>query len=292
MIRIVLTFFMILSAAAGQTVTDIVAMIQQGRIAEAGRILDEWEAESRQMDSVIFLKGLIAPEADQAVIYYEKVIRSYPKSEFAPKALFRIAQLKYAQGLYQTALRCFLHITDEDRQAVILQESRYWAGLCYLALSKPDSAVHQFGVSISEFPVRDISRLAALELRSLQIPVPLLQEDGNPPSGQSGAGTAHASVPDPVAADETGAVHAPPASQKTVYAIQVDAFTDRNNALARKAFFESKGYETALRNKTVNGRYFYLVWVGAFSNEPDARAFGRMLNTKYGTHTTLVSEQR
>jgi len=274
-----------------QSVSDIVELIQQGQFELAQKALDLLEKKSRKKDSVLFLKGLIAEEADQALNYYEQLIQKYPDSEYTQKALFRTAQLKYAQCLYKSSLLIFLNIKDSDPKSVMLQESHYWAGLCYMTLNQPDSAVIHFGRVIMEFPSRDVTRLAAQELQSLKIKIPALSEDktvsdhmDQRPS-ESAFHESISSVTNPVAS---------PASSlpATHYSIQIGAFSNQSNALARKNFFESKGYPVSLRSKSVSGNRLYLVWVGDFTNESEARSFGKQLNDTFGTSTTLVSETR
>jgi hypothetical protein len=66
----------IASAVWAQSVPDIILMIQQGRLTEAQNALEQLESSSRQKDSVLFLKGLIAKDADEATEYYQNLIQS------------------------------------------------------------------------------------------------------------------------------------------------------------------------------------------------------------------------
>jgi tetratricopeptide (TPR) repeat protein len=272
----------IASAVWAQSVPDIILMIQQGRLTEAQNALEQLESSSRQKDSVLFLKGLIAKDADEATEYYQNLIQSYPSSQYTQKAVFRLAQMKYAQGLYRTALLLFLKVRDDDHQSAILQESRYWAGLCYMAMKQSDSAVVQLRRVISDYPVREISRVAAQDLKSLGASSSDSEEATNQPSDQTAS-----------PAEEIPEVPSEPAvtSEKPSisYTVQVGAYSNLSNADARKQFFEGEGFTVQLSSKTRSGQTLYLVWVGTFSTENEAREFIKSLREKYGTSSTLIT---
>jgi tetratricopeptide (TPR) repeat protein len=272
----------IASAVWAQSVPDIILMIQQGRLTEAQNALEQLESSSRQKDSVLFLKGLIAKDADEATEYYQNLIQSYPSSQYTQKAVFRLAQMKYAQGLYRTALLLFLKVRDDDHQSAILQESRYWAGLCYMAMKQSDSAVVQLRRVISDYPVREISRIAAQDLKSLGASSSDSEEATNQPSDQTAS-----------PAEEIPEVPSEPAvtSEKPSisYTVQVGAYSNLSNADARKQFFEGEGFTVQLSSKTRSGQTLYLVWVGTFSTENEAREFIKSLREKYGTSSTLIT---
>jgi tetratricopeptide (TPR) repeat protein len=272
----------IASAVWAQSVPDIILMIQQGRLTEAQNALEQLESSSRQKDSVLFLKGLIAKDADEATEYYQNLIQSYPSSQYTQKAVFRLAQMKYAQGLYRTALLLFLKVRDDDHQSAILQESRYWAGLCYMAMKQSDSAVVQLRRVISDYPVREISRVAAQDLKSLGAPLSDSEEATNQPSDQP----APPSEELPEVLSEPAVTSEKPSIS---YTVQVGAYSNPSNADARKQFFEAEGFTVQLSSKTRNGQTLYLVWVGAFSTENEAREFIKSLREKYGTSSTLIT---
>ncbi|MBN2105657.1 tetratricopeptide repeat protein [bacterium] len=290
MTKYILLFIWISLNCMAQSVSDIVKLIQQGQFELAQEALDQLEKSTPKKDRVLFLKGLISREADQASEYYKQLINKYPDSEYTQKALLRLAQLKYAQGLYKSSLYIFLNIKDNDPKSALLQESHYWAGLCYLTLNHPDSAVIHFGRVITEFPSRDVTRLAAQELQSLKINVPSLNE-AEVSSAHYESETNRSideqepSIPlsTPSSASSNPTIH---------YAVQTGAYSNQSNALARKKFFESKGYHVDLRSKSVSGKCLYLVWVGDFTDESEARSLGQNLNQKFGSSTTLVSEIR
>ena len=73
------------------------------------------------------------------------------------------------------------------------------------------------------------------------------------------------------------------------YSLQVGAFVDKNNAEREKEFFESKGYGVELHTKFKDGKLFYLVWVGCFSDRKEADKARGEIKRKFGKESIIIS---
>ena len=242
----------------GQSVSDIGREIREGRINEARRMLESIE-DDLEPESVLFLYGLLSTNADSAIAYYEKLLTAYPSCTYSDDAMFRLAQLKYAQGLYHTARRTFHQVLKDYPRSSLHQRCHYWIGICHQAMGEADSAESYLSKAIDEYPTTDITELAGTDLNALR-------DESEPDSPEI------PSVP----------------GQR--WAVQVGAFSHQPNALLRKAFFEQEGYQVDLRTKRKDGVMLYIVWVGSFTTRKLARDFGEGLKRKYGVRYTPVSE--
>ena len=262
-IKLLFFIFLPLVFAFSQTTSQIVKLIREGHIREARNMLSQMKGTVKQPDKLLFLNGLLSISGDTASAYYEKLLKLYPESQYSDDAYFRLAQLKYAQGLYKTAQKMFAHLLIKYPKSPLSQECHYWIGLCHQASGKTDSAVVQFQKVIEDFPPTELSRIARRDLDLLSSS--LLRKQNTEKKK---------SIPKP----------------KTRYAVQVGAFTYQTNALFRKSFFEREGYQVELRTKVTNGKALYLVWVGSFSTMEEAKKLGEKLRKRYGIQYTLVSE--
>lgn len=246
-------------AVQAQSSSDIVDLIRRGRIDEARESLRIMDSENGPTESVLFLCGLLATDADSAAALYENLLSSYPDSRYGDVALFRLAQLKYARGLYRSALADFSRLLREHPRSSIHQRTHYWRGLCFQALGETDSALIEIGLTIEDYPSTALTRIASRDHERLSAKNRTEPETEEP-------------------------------ENKLRYAVQVGAFSNQTNALLQKAYIEQQGYRVDLRNKVRDGRTLYLIWVGSFDTREEARSFGEQLKKRHGIQYTLVWE--
>jgi cell division septation protein DedD len=263
MALVVLWFFG--TMANGQDIGDL---IREGKMTEAKALLTKIEKENRSQESILFLRGLLSTQGDSAEYYYKAYLNKNPNGRFSDEALFRVGQMKYAQALYRAAQNCFDQILHTHPLSPLKMKCLYWSGMCYSAVGQKDSAQVLFEQLNREFPSSELKDAIPKELTVSQ------------PSSASvtSVQTTPSEKKEPVKS-------APP-----TYSVQIGAFSNQNNALIRKAFFEKEGYSVYLKSKHRDNAQFYLVWIGSFPSWEEAKKFGESIKTKYGTSYTLVSE--
>jgi tetratricopeptide (TPR) repeat protein len=255
-------FAFLISCGIGyaQSVQDVAALIRAGDMEAARNSIRLWGATKDLTDSRLFLKALANPVADSAYNEYQLLITKYPQSNHTDDALFRMAQYKYARGLYQSARGLYKQTLRKNPQSQLTQKSLYGVGLCFEATSQADSANTYFRKCISESPGSAIATMARNDLES--------RPDEDTKQAQESLSQ----------------------SNPVQYAVQVGAFSQQTNALMRKAFFEREGFQVQLRQKQKDGTLYYLVWLGSFDNPEEARTFSAQIQNRYGGHPTLVTE--
>jgi tetratricopeptide (TPR) repeat protein len=94
-----------------------------------------------------------------------------------------------------------------------------------------------------------------------------------------------------LANQEAEAVEKPGSAQDAdngTFAVQVGAFSTAENANKQKRFFHNVGYPVEVLNKVKRGKSYYLVWIGDFKSDDEARKFGSELKRKYRIDTIVV----
>ena len=240
---------------------DMDNLIRQGKLQEAKRLLVAMEKENRSHDSVLFLRGLLSADGDSAAAYYEDYASRFPNGRFREEALFRIAQLKYVQGLYRSSQARFRQLLQSNPQSPLSSKCHFWLGMCHSALGEKDSALVWFEQLKTKFPSSELTGLipAGMDVRPGPAPLPAGEKEK-------------------------------PALPTPSYSVQIGAFSNQNNALLRKAFFEREGYPVFLNTKQKEGDTLFLVWIGRFPTLEEAKKFGEAIRIKYGTGYTLVSD--
>jgi len=258
-LRVLLILLYPLISVQGQDYADIIDLIQKGQTHKAKQLLLQIDENQKKTDSFLFLQGSLSTDGDSAITCYEQLMGTYPNSPYSDDALFRLAQLQYARGLYLTSQKQFSRLLNEYPHSGLHQQCSYWIGLCYQALGKTDSARIQFQKALENFPTTGLSSTIQQDLTTLE-------------NRQSAEVEKSTQTP------------------TTQYAVQVGAFTHQNNALLRSRFFENEGYQVSLRTKRIEGITYYLVWIGSFNNELEARIYGEQIKKRYEVNYTLVSE--
>ena len=65
------------------------------------------------------------------------------------------------------------------------------------------------------------------------------------------------------------------------YTIQAGAFSKLQNAQTLKKDFEDSGFKSEVKDKTVGGTVFHVVYVGEFLSEDEAKNFLQVINKEY-----------
>lgn len=100
---ILIFFFTIPLAAQEVDIVPFLKKIEQGKIEEVKSVLPDLKKEYPKSSNVLFLEGVLTENAQDAVVIYQDLVNSYPKSAFADASLYRIYSYYFALGLYNTA---------------------------------------------------------------------------------------------------------------------------------------------------------------------------------------------
>jgi tetratricopeptide (TPR) repeat protein len=241
-----------------QTPSEIADLIRRGRIAEARQELGSLSSRSEETESILFLHGLLSADADSAAEFYETLLETYPDGRYGDIVLYRLAQMKYAQGLYRNALNQFSRLASEYPRSSLLQRTQYWMALCFHALGEKSSAAEMFRKAIDDHPQSELTRIARRDFEQLDLDSP--DEEQADPEPQNR------------------------------YTVQIGAFANQSNALLRKSYFERQGYSVQLSTKMREGRTLYLVWVGSYASREEAKQMGERLKKRFGVQYTLVMQ--
>lgn len=259
---LILLFYGMVSIMNAQDQNDsqLTTLLKAGRLEEARAVIRKMTETEKASDKYLFLHAWFSLDADSATIIYQQLIDKFPQSVYIDDALFRLAQLKYAQGLYKTSLTSFKQILSGHLQSPLHPQCYYWIGLCYQAMDFPDSAKTFFQMAGTDNPDSHLSEIAQDELKRIH---------ENRPKDQN-------TEIDPI-----------PES----FSIQVGAFSSQTNALINKSFYENEGYRVHLRTKMRNGQQMYLVWLESFSTREEAEEFGETLIKKYDITYLIVLDK-
>jgi hypothetical protein len=73
------------------------------------------------------------------------------------------------------------------------------------------------------------------------------------------------------------------------FTIQAGAFSNKDNANAMKKQFIDAGFSSEIKEKTVAGTIFQVVYVGKFATEEEAKNFLKQINSEYSLDGRVIS---
>ena len=86
----------------------------------------------------LYAAGVVATNVNEALNYFRRVSIEYSRSSWADQALLRLAQLAFAAGDAQGALRSSQRILTDYPLSEIRPEANFWAGRANLELGNAD----------------------------------------------------------------------------------------------------------------------------------------------------------
>lgn len=102
LLLLLLPFFAICQS---EKIKDYLKMIDEGKVTEVKLVLPDLLAEYPNDPAVQFLHASVLEDASKAVEIYEKIIRTYPQSEYADECYWRIIQYYALKGEVERAVR-------------------------------------------------------------------------------------------------------------------------------------------------------------------------------------------
>ena len=216
----------------------------------------------------LYVAGLVADDVTAAQNSFRRVSIEFPRSAWADRALLRLAQISFASGDAQSALRSSQRILTDYPLSSVLPEARFWAARALLELG---SAVEgcRLLAEAQDTAGEDLE-LAHRISYQLQRCTGVL---GAPDS------TAVAAPPPPEQQPQPGRV---------VYSVQVAAVQTATAADEVMRTLHAAGYDPHVVRDTDG---LFKVRVGRFAGRQDAQHLAGDVRSKLGGSPFVVEEQ-
>ena len=109
-----------------------IQLASEGQRDSARAIIRRRMAATPTTDSVfpeiLYAAGVVAGNADTAMLYLRRVSIEFSRSAWADKSLLRLAQLTFAMGDYTAARRAAERLVDDYPISPVLADAAFWAG--------------------------------------------------------------------------------------------------------------------------------------------------------------------
>lgn len=247
-----MTLLYVTSFAQPPNIETYIALIENGQSDLVRNELPSLLNQHPKNPGVLYLQALLTTDGAEAVRLYQNIVDNHPASEWADDALHRVYKFYYAIGLFRTA---DLKLEQLKRD---YPDSKYVAGLppATPAISEQKAETTQTSETFTEPPTTPSIELSQPES------TPRIEE-AKPPVTQ------------------------PPASQGR-FTLQVGAFSTFENADKQKSFFTYHNYPAEVSRKSSAGRELFVVYVGSFNTDVEARATGDAIRREFNMNYIVV----
>ena len=86
-----------------QNIDLYITLIEKGKMSEVKDSLPELMERYPKYPGVLFLKGLVSSDADEALLIYQSLIGEFPNSDYASLSEMKLGEYLFARGLYSQA---------------------------------------------------------------------------------------------------------------------------------------------------------------------------------------------
>jgi cell division septation protein DedD len=239
---------------------EMLALLEKHDLKQAREKVNEVYRQYPSSATAAYFHAMFEDDAGAALKLFQEISTRFRGSSYAERALFRLGQYHFADGTYRQARQYFLNLVEQYPSSNLVSQAVYYAAKSLIIIAKSPPAQEELSQCIKKYPGTWMAKFAAEDLAKLQSPV------NNQTSG-------------------------PEKKKVAEYAVQVGAFSRRENAASQLQTFSQSGYTAEIKEKKEGRRIYYQVLAGEFSDRDQARAFADEIERKFKVRCNVVKRE-
>ena len=242
----------VLSILLSQNVDLYFSLIDEGELDGVKENLPELLSKYPKDPGVLFLKAVLTDDGESALKQYKYILKSFPKSIYAPESAMKIGEYFYARGLYTQSANLLKNIPINYPRFPQMQRLTDLMINSFNAIGEADSAKYYALIIKSMFP--------AIETN--------IGEKDNKLSQ--------------VFSFRKKAENLGP------YVVQIGAFSSKENAKRLKLQVSQLGHDVSINKVDSNGKIFYAVRINRYKSKRKAEEIGKDIKSKLGVNFRVL----
>lgn len=259
-----------------QSVEDLLELIESGQIDSARQLITELSYSNPGNPGVRYARALVEPDALVAAGIYKDIIRNHPESAYIPGSLMRLGEFYFAQGLYIQSRNHFGELIRKYEDFPEIVNAGNLLLRAGVASRQMDKAYDDLAELINRYPTKSFDIPDDLDVTRVRgssvISYPEVEPQQSASLRKLGA---------EIATDQS--------TSAAEFSLQAGAFGNYENARRLADQIEAVGYTTTLKERVVNNKTLYLIWVGEYSTRTAAESAADMLEAALGIDSFPVS---
>ena len=229
--------------------------------------------------SLMYLKGLLEINGEEAKTIFAKLYNTHPTSEYGDDAVMKVSEYYYAAGLYvQAAIWLKKMPIYYSRSEHIERAVKLFLNSLIVSGHK-DTAIFYSRVFKRQFPHLDVDG----KINNL-----LLDFEKADQAKEDASKNLKPEVTTTEIMDETPIATFNTDNSHGIYSLQTGAYSIRENAESQKINLIIAGFSARINELYKSQRRLYAVRIGHFNSKEDARKVGVQIKSKLDINTIVI----
>ena len=229
--------------------------------------------------SLMYLKGLLEINGEEAKTIFAKLYNTHPTSEYGDDAVMKVSEYYYAAGLYvQAAIWLKKMPIYYSRSEHIERAVKLFLNSLIVSGHK-DTAIFYSRVFKRQFPHLDVDG----KINNL-----LLDFEKADQAKEDASKNLKPAVTTTEIMDETPIATFNTDNSHGIYSLQTGAYSIRENAESQKINLIIAGFSARINELYKSQRRLYAVRIGHFNSKEDAQKVGAQIKSKLDINTIVI----
>ncbi len=264
-----------------QNIDLYITLIEKGKMSEVKESLPELMERYPKYPGVLFLKGLVSSDADEALLIYQSLIGEFPNSDYASLSEMKLGEYLFARGLYSQAsiqfkkkILNYPHSNDHQRALDLMVNS-------YRAIGETDS-IRISLIKIKDlYPKLNFKKYGVKGLNIDKREAKLVRLDPSIISNRI-----------KTVKENRKKTNLKSKSKAKPWVVQVGAFGKYDNAKRLRNQLRDNGFVTEIHTINSNGKRLHAVRLVRYEEKSDAEAIGIKFKKKYGLDFRVINNPK
>ena len=283
--KIFFFFGVILSSLISQDHLDaLIQDVLHGSRDSAAIYLPAIDQKYPNNPTVMYLKGLLETDGEQAMEIFSNLYNTHPSSEYGDDAVMKIAEYYYAAGLYVQASNWLKKMPIYYSRSEHIERAVKLFLNSLIVSGHRDTAIFYSRVFKRQFPTLDVDGKINHLLQEFEKSKKQKEEDKAQLPEQVEPVDIPVEYKTEVPIDQIDS-----ALDNGIYSLQSGVYGVLENADQQKINLIIAGFDARITELYRNNKVLYAVHIGYFNSKEDARKISSLIKTKVDLDTIVVT---
>ena len=271
------------SLSAQDHLDELIHDVLHGFRDSAAVYLPTMEQRYPNNPSLMYLKGLLETDGEEARVIFAKLYNTHPTSDYGDDAVMKVAEYYYAEGLYVQAANWLKKMPIYYSRSQHIERAVKLFLNSLIVSGHKDTAVFYSRVFKRQFPSLDVDGKINKLIKEFE------QSDQHEENAKVilSKGT-EANIP--IVIEESAQLkNNKQHFNSGEFSLQTGAYSLKENAEAQKVDLIIAGFSARINELYKSNRTLYAVRIGHFKSKEEAQKVGKQIKSKLDINTIVIT---